>query len=186
MSVSAKFVRFSKLTVPYVYQGIVSSTDGRIQCGPGFANCFIEYQGAPTVNLRFARLPAYRQIVVGWSGCFIPGMWEWIPDTWTSTSSGCSLVPGEDSKVSPVLSTLPEATTQILLKSVMPATSRQKIQSAAQQIQAGTNCAANLSTFVRELTLLYGKGGISAADGLILVSGAKSLCPSTQVTRARR
>ena len=185
-TVSAKFVQATKLTVPQDTGGIISSTDGRVKCGPGFGNCVATYRGVPRVNLQFERLPQVRLIVDGWKGCFLNGSAGWAADSWTSVSLGCSMLPGVDSKASPVLSTLPVATAKALRLAVIPSATRQIVQIAAAEIQAGTNCTLNLTTFVRELTLLHSRGVLSVADGLILVVGAKSLCPSPVVAGARR
>lgn len=189
-TVTAKFVQASKLTVPQDTGGLVTSTDRRIKCGPGFLNCSFTYQGAPRVNLQAAPLPNIpmgdRMIVVEWKGCSINSWAGWAADNWTATSTGCSLTPGADSRVSPVMSRLTDVTSRILIRSVVPPATRQIIQNAATQIQAGTNCATNLETFIRELTLLNRRGGVSVADGLILVSGAKALCPNSAIAQVRR
>lgn len=185
-TVTAKFVQATKLTVPQDTGGTITSTDRRIKCAPGFGNCVAIYQGAPRVSLQVVPLPDARLIVVGWKGCSINSWAGWAGDNWTATSSGCSLIPGANSIASPLMSTLPDATSKILSKASIPSATRLFFQNVAEEIQFGRGCTLNLATFVRELTLLHNRGNISVADGVVLVAGAKALCPSVGVARAGR
>lgn len=180
-SVTARFVQATKLTInPDVYTGgLVTSADGRIKCGPGFANCSNTYQGAPTVSLTFQRSdPQMRTIVVEWTNCYRKAIYTWS-DTWTNADAGCTLLPlpGAGTVVTPRTLKLTDAVTEIFPYQQIPPAMLPSLRLAAQNIQAGVQCAANLKTFVDGLKAAYDRGGLTAPAAMTLVVGAKALCP---------